>query len=231
MKSEIREILARIELAERCAAQVTETLEQAPALPPEERSWLVAAQRRLGERVAVLQARIEESVALPEFKAVRAERQQRLEREWLAALNNAFSELVAQVSVNSPLVEALFPHQRFEKLERGGATLSAYRAEFALRRSSGYVRRLSADPEYPFLLPLLEPIDRMSDALAALGVAAELDEAAIAELRAPLTAAADELARSLRQARSLCEAALLDEPELLAAFKFDERPRRRSESS
>jgi hypothetical protein len=133
---------------------------------------------------------------------------------------------VAEVGLTSPLVESLFPHQRFEKLDRGGAALRAFRTDYEARRASSYVRRLEADPEHPRLAALLEGMDHASAALVALTRAD--DEDATDTLRAAILNAGETLERTLQQARALCEAALIEHPAGFLELGFNERPKRRS---
>ncbi len=230
MKSEVHDVIQRVELAERIVVRLERLLNRSAdlRLEADERAWLTVARARLEQRATLVREQLEASLSLPELKALRAERQLKLEQEWLVALRALFADLVREVGPTSPLIEALFPHQRFEKLERGGAAQRTYRAEFAPRRASTYVRRLAADPEYPFLTDLLTPVDRASEALQAFEAAQELSEDAAEPLRASLLEAGAALALTLRQARALSEAALLELPEQLAELAFDERPRKRS---
>jgi hypothetical protein len=229
MKSEIHDVIHQVELAERVVLRLAE-LQSNWETPEdaEERRWLVTAESRLAECARKLRLELEACVVLPEFKALRVERLQRLEQDWLKAVRDLFSALVTHVGEGSPLVEVLFPHRRFEKLERGGAALRTFRSEFSTRRASTYVRRLAADPDYPFVQGLLEPVDRANEALAAPGIAEELDEDAANALRSQVLVAAEGLTRVFRQARALSEAALIDRPELFAELAFDERPKKRS---
>ena len=125
-------------------------------------------------------------------------------------------------------MEVLFPHLKFEKLERGGNALRTYRGEFAQRRASTYIRRLAVDPEYPFLADMLAGVDRATEALIAFETLVEIGDDAALSLRENILTEGEALARVLRQARALSEAALVDQPELFAELGFDERVRRRS---
>lgn len=230
MKTEIDEVIQQLELAERVVARlgsIPERLTGVAAQGPE-RSWLAVAEARLGGRIALLHAELEQALPLPELKALRLERQLGLEQAWLASVKQLFASLVAHVGQGSPIIEALFPHLKFEKLERGGTALRTYRAEFAPRRASTYVRRMAADPEYPFLADLLAAVDRASETLIAFEAVAEIGDDAARELRENILAEGDALGRVLKQARALSEAALVEHQELFDELGFDERPRRRS---
>ena len=226
MKSEGHEIIQRVAIAERVALRLKRLLEESAESEDwaEERRWLAVAEERVAQHAAELCAALDQSLALPELRALRQERELGLEREWLDALRELFSGLLQQLGETSPLVEALFPHRRFEKLERSAAQ-RAYRAQFATRRASSYVCRMAADPDYPFLAPLLEPMDRVTQALTEME--GELTEEEAQALRATISQRGERLKRSLRQARALAEAALVDQPERVAELGFDARPRSR----
>lgn len=227
MKSEVQEVIQRVEVAER----VVSRLKQASTLDldegTEERRWLEVAEGRLATSAELVRKTLEESLMLPELESIRKERQGRLEQEWHSALCDLFGDLLRNLGETSPLLEALFPHRRFDKLERGGAVLNAYREQFATRRASGYVRRMAEDPDYAFLPPLLARMDRATEALTANSPPSDLTEDTLAELRRAVVESGESLKRSLRQARALAEAALIDYPERLAELGFDERPRKR----
>jgi hypothetical protein len=228
MTVNVQGVLDRMALAERMAAKLVEPdlLPMSFPADAEERGWLVVAAQRLAAALAALRARVEQGLILPELRSLRVEREQRLEQEWVAAVRHLFEALVREVGPTSPLVESLFPHQRFEKLDRGGAALRTFRAEFEVRRASSYVRRLEADPEHPRLAALLEGVERARAALVALTTASDAGTAEA--LRANILEAGRVLERALQQARALCEAALIDHPERLLELRLNERAKKRS---
>ena len=230
MKSEVNAVIEQLEFAVQSAKRLDGMAARLTGSPlgGEERAWLESAARRLSAGIPGLRASLEQSLALPELKVLRAERQTRLEQDWLRALQELFAELQQRLGANSPLIEALFPHQRFDRLERSSTAQRAYRAEFSVRRSSAYVSRLVLDPEYPFLGALLEPSERAERALMAFDAATTPSDEELERLRASIREQGQALARVQRQARALAEAALVDAPELFAELGFDSRPRRRS---
>ncbi|MFZ5893379.1 MAG: hypothetical protein ACOY0T_20125 [Myxococcota bacterium] len=230
MKSEVNAVIEQLALAERISQRLESMLARldTSVLGSEERGWLSCAAQRLAASLPALRETLDRSLDLPELKAVRAERQARLEQDWLRALRELFNELQTRLGGNSPLIEALFPHQRFERLERPGTAQRTYRAEFAVRRSSTYVSRMTLDPEYPFLSGLLEPVQLAEQALAAFDSPSAPDTSELDRLRATIVDAGQALSRVQRQARALAEAALIEAPELFAELGFDSRARRRS---
>ena len=227
MKADVQGVVDRMALAERVAAKLAAPDLLPGELPPEadERRWLVVAAERLAAAIVTLRRRLEQGLLLPELERLRAEHEQRLEQEWVKSVRHLFDELAREVGPTSPLVESLFPHRRFEKLDRGGAALRAFRADYEARRLSAYVRRLEADPEHPRLAGLLAAVDAKSAELVALAGGGDEDDD---ELRAHILAAGQALERALQQARGLCEAALVDHPERLLDLGFNERAKKRS---
>lgn len=228
MKSEVNAIVERLEAAERLVGRLesmANRLANSP-LDGEERGWLAAAARRLSAALPAVRAALETSLDLPELKALRAERLTRLEQDWLTAVRELFAQLERNVGANSPLIEALFPHLRFERIERPGASQRAFRAELSTRRNSTYVVRMTADPEYPFLAGLLEPVALAERALAAFESSAPPGEDELARLRAEVLDAGQALSRVQRQARALAEAALIEAPDLFEELNFDSGKRR-----
>ena len=229
MKSDVQSVLEQMAFAERLVVKLTQPGPLVGVLPSdaEEQRWLTVAAQRLTATAAEVRSRVDQALSLPELKALRIERAQRLEREWAAALRELFASLVREVGQTSPLVETLFPHQRFEKLERGGAALRTFRPEYEVRRNSAYVRRLEGDPEHPRLAGLLAEMDHASAALSALEAPSE-DPLTAEALRASISQAGRALERSLQQARALCEAAFVDQPERLLDLGWNERGKKRS---
>lgn len=90
MKADIQAVLERMALAERVGARLAEPAVLLSELPAEadERRWLVVAAERLVASVATLRARVEQGLALPELKALRAEREQQLEQAWVGGVRN-----------------------------------------------------------------------------------------------------------------------------------------------
>ncbi|MGC4087499.1 MAG: hypothetical protein QM756_06335 [Polyangiaceae bacterium] len=233
MKSEAEAVLEQLEAVEQLVERVKRAGQSrlVTQTGDEELSWLEAAERRLSSAASALRATVEASLALPELKALRAERVLRLEQDWLRALRTLLDDLVRCVGATSPLIEALFPHQRFDRVERPGAAQRAYRAEFGVRSSSGYVQRMLLDPEYTFLAELLAPVTQAQRALAEFEERTQVDHDTAAELRAGVVAAGQDLQRVQRQARALAEAALIDDALAFAELGFDAPKRRVSRAA
>jgi hypothetical protein len=219
-----------LQTVERLAA-ATVRFDAAHDEPTEERAWLEVASGRVAVGVERVQLALTDAVALPEFASARKVKSETLSNAWADAIEGVFDAIVANVSANGPLVEALFPHQRFATLRRPGSSAQNFWLEFERRAESSYVRRLCADPEYSFLPPLLEAARSSERALREALSPRPLPEARALELREAVSLAARDLELALRQARSLIEAAFAATPALVAELGLDAKPKRRAARS
>ena len=93
--------------------------------PTEERRWLEIASARVTSRLENVQKALSEAAALPEFASARKVNREALSNAWADAIEGVFDAIVANVSANGPLVEALFPHQRFATLRKPGSSAAS----------------------------------------------------------------------------------------------------------
>ncbi len=193
----------------------------------DERGWLEVAAQRVTAALEQLQTALLEAAPLPEFASARKLKSETLSNAWADAIEGVFDAIVANVSANGPLIEALFPHQRFASLRRPGSAAHNFWLEFERRADSGYVRRLCGDPEYQFLPPLLEAAKASERALREGASPRALPEAQAEALRARVSSAAEALELALRQARALTEAAFAATPSALSELGLDAKPKRR----
>jgi len=194
----------------------------------EERAWLAVAKQRVSGALEGVQQALLEAAPLPEFASARKVKSETLANAWADAIEGVFDAIVANVSANGPLVEALFPHQRFATLRRPGSSAHNFWLEFERRAESSYVRRLCSDPEYAFLPPLLEAAKASEQSMREALAPRPLPEAKALELREAVSLAAHSLELALRQARSLSEAAFAATPALVSELGLDAKPKRRA---
>jgi hypothetical protein len=199
--------------------------------PTEERGWLEAATQRVTGALEGVHRALLEAAPLPEFAGARKVTSEALSNAWADAIEGVFDAIVANVSANGPLVEALFPHQRFAALRRPGSSAQNFWLEFERRAESAYVRRLCSDPEYAFLPPLLEAARTSERTLREALAPRPLPEAQALELREAVSLAAQRLELAVRQARSLAEAVFAATPALVSEFGLDAKPKRRAARS
>jgi hypothetical protein len=193
-----------------------------------ERGWLLAAEQRVTAALEGVQTKLAGAAPLPEFASARKVKSEALSNAWADAIEGVFDAIVANVSANGPLVEALFPHQRFATLRKPGSSAHNFWLEFERRAESGYVRRLCADPEYTFLPPLLEAARSSERALREAQNPKALPDSQALALREAVSLATQTLEVALRQARSLVEAAFAATPARVSELGLDAKPKRRS---
>jgi hypothetical protein len=212
-----------IERLTRAAARVAELR----LVPAEEHGWLEVATRRVSEGLARVDAALGEATSLPEFESKRKLNSEALSNAWADAIERVFDGIVANVSANGPLIEALFPHQRFAALRRPGAAARNFWLEFERRSESSYVKRLCGDAEYQFLRPLLDAAKSSERELREAASPRPIPGARADELRAAVSVAAEGLELSLRQARSLSEAVFAETPIVISELGLDAKLKRR----
>lgn len=199
----------------------------APELEEEAR-WLSTAAARLAQAVERTQVALLAALPLPELEPERRARAQASFQAWVDSVEALFFGITAHVSAGNPLVEVLFPHQKWEKLRRGGAVARSFMTDFERRRSTAYVQRMATEPEYTFLPPLLASVDEARALLALHEAPGTLAEAELELLRQAVVAGADAVGLALAQARLLAEAALISSPGALVELGLDAKPRKRA---
>jgi hypothetical protein len=220
------------------AAQTLERLSQAAvrfegsdssSVQVDERGWLASATARVSAALEQTRIALQEAAPLPEFANARKVKSEELSNAWADAVESVFDGIVANVSANGPLIEALFPHQRFASLRRPGAAAHNFWLELERRAESSYVRRLCSDPAYEFLPPLLAAARESEQKLRELVAPKPLPEARAVKLRDQVSAAAESLELELRRTRALCEAAFAATPTVVAELGLDAKPKRRAQ--
>jgi hypothetical protein len=197
----------------------------------EERSWLAAGSSRVSARLEDTTTALHEAAELPEFAGVRKLKGEALSNAWADAVEGVFDAIVANVSGNGPLIEALFPHQRFASLRRPGAAAQNFWLEFERRSESAYVRRLCGDQSYEFLPPLLEAAKETERNLREAMSPKPMPAPKAEKLRERVSAAAEKLELALRQTRSLIEAVFAATPSAVSELGLDTKPKRRVQRS
>ncbi len=183
-----------------------------------ELGWIDMAAALLSEGARERQALEERAEALPELEQTRQAGAALSLSRWLDALERAVAGITFHLGARDPLLEALFPHQRFAQLRRSKRPqLEEYAAELTRRLQSTYVIRMMTRAELDFAQPVLEEAERALARWRAHFEARELTEEARAALRRDLLLAAERVALSLRQSRSLAEAAMAPLPERFEA--------------
>jgi hypothetical protein len=145
------------------------------------------------------------------------------------ALEKLLAGVTFHVSSRSPIIEALFPHQKFPPLRRVPHEVAAkYQADFEKRARGGYVNRMLGGPDFAFAAPVLEQIRKSWSDYDACFSGASLSEEEATPIRQALIDAAEGLDLPLRQARLLAEAALSPVSGAFEASGIGARPKKRS---
>lgn len=193
----------------------------------EERAWLCAANRRVRHELERTRSALDTALPLPELDAERQTQARASFQAWVDAVEGLLFGITAHVSAGNPVIEVLFPHQKWEKLRRGGLAARSYMTDFERRRATSYVLRMATEPEYAFLPPLLARVDEARARLALDEAPTTLGAVELDALRHTVLGVAGSLERALSQARLLAEAALLTLPGLLNELGLDAKPRKR----
>jgi hypothetical protein len=215
----------------RLAEQVREQLASARAKLAEageherEQRWLSEADALLSGDAEAREKLLARARRLPELAAVRQEHAADLIGPWVDALEHLHAGIVYHAGLKSPLLEALFPHRKFDGLRRANLdNAQSYGADFQRRLSSSYLERLLARDEFAFARPSVDDVTARFAALSSDG--GEPEDSA--ELAKELAAHAQEAELALKQARLLIEAALVPVPGFFEELAIRSKPKTRS---
>ena len=127
----------------------------------EERAWLAAGAQRVSAALERVQAALLEAAPLPEFANARKVKSETLANAWADAIEGVFDAVVANVSANGPLIEALFPISALRRCaaraaprKTSGSSSSAAPSRrtcvaYAATRSINFYRRFWRPPKPP----------------------------------------------------------------------------------
>jgi hypothetical protein len=218
----------------RLADQIGEQLSAARAKLAEsgdhakEMAWLAEASELVSQDREGRDALLSKARRLPELASVRQEHAADLIAPWVDALEHLHAGIVYHAGLRSPLIEALFPHKKFDGLRRANVeSAQTYGTDFMRRLRSSYLERLLARDEFAFARPSVDEVVAKYAALAPDGEAA-LEEAEAAEVNAALGACARQLELAIKQARLLAEAALSPLPGTFEELAMRNKPKTRS---
>lgn len=219
----------------RFAQQYLPRLEEAQALLEKknagefERGWITHAIALVSSELRNAPAVIERARPLPELAEVVARLADEDQGRWVDALEKLVAGITFTAGSRSPLIEALFPHQKWPQLRRAvREDVTRFQAEFERRSKTGYVTRLLAAEEVAVVRPVFDQVAQAFARWQACFTPAPLAPEEAEQLRSDLSATAERVDRVTRQARLLAEAALL-----IAEGSFEElglhaKPKKRS---
>ena len=218
----------------RLAEQVREQLGIARAKLAEangharEDGWLAEAIDLLEQDREARERLLSSARRLPELAAIRREHAADLIGPWADALEHLHAAIVYHAGLKSPLLEALFPHRKFDALRRNNVDQAqAYGADFGRRLASSYIERLLSREEFAFAKPAVDDVAARFAALAPDGDG-ELDDDAKRALIEELATQARAVETAIKQARLLAEAALLPLPGAFEELGIRNKPKARS---
>lgn len=179
-----------------------------------EQRWLEDAGALLAERLEALEAPLRAAQRLPELMDEREAFARAPQQLWVDALERLWAGISFHLGRRAPLLEALFPHQKFAALRRPKPELvRGYAADFAKRLQKSYVQRILAADDGAFAKPVLDEVLAALAAYEQVLTAPALEGTDAEEARQAVERAARKLEPAMRQARHLLEAANLTLPE------------------
>lgn len=195
---------------------------------PNERRWLGEAIELLAKDTAERESLMSRARRLPELAAIRQEHAADLIDPWVDALEHLHAGIVFNAGLKSPLLEALFPHKKFDSLRRANLDQAqSYGADFHRRLTSSYIERLLTREEFTFAQPSVQEVVARFAALGSDGEAELADEERLA-ICVDLSALAEKVELAIQQAKLLAEAALLPLPGTFEELGIRSKPKARA---
>lgn len=194
-----------------------------------ERGWIAQGIALVSSEARGIPAVLEQVRALPELTELAARMAEEDQGRWVDALERLVAGITFTAGSRSPLIEALFPHQKWPVLRRAiREDVVRFQAEFERRSKAGYVTRLLAADELSVVRPVFDQVAQAFARWQACFQPVRLSAEELEGLRGQLGAAAARADRVVRQARLLAEAALLAaEGGAYEALGLSAKPRRR----
>lgn len=176
----------------------------------QEKQWLQTARDLLAAGRTEAASTIERARMLPELLEVRAELASTVQQHWVDALEKLLAGITFQAGSRAPLIETMFPHQKFPALRKAAReAVAAYQADFERRLKLSYVQRMLQDESYAFMGPCVEAVAQRYGEWNASFSSDSMDDALAEPIRKELIALGEQQELLCRQAKLLAEAALL----------------------
>lgn len=194
-----------------------------------EKEWLQTAVDVLDEARKPAVGLIDRARALPELAELRDEFAAALQNAWIDQLEKLIAGITFHVSARAPIIEALFPHLKFQPLRKAPPeVLQKFHRDHQKRLKSGYVTRMLSTDDFAFAGPVLEQIEKAwTEYQSCLsGEAGSPEE--MAEARAALVDAGEKIDVAIRQAKSLAEAALVPLPGMFEGSGLAQKMKKRA---
>ena len=179
-----------------------------------EKAWLADAHAVLVDRLEAMVAPLQAAQRLPELESEREMFARGPQQAWADALERLWAGISYQLGRRSPLLEALFPHQKFAALRKPKPDIvRSFQADLDRRLKTSYVARMLADDDARFVQPLVDEVNARLAAWEAALSAPPLEGDEAESARDAVRLAAIRLEPAMKQAKHLLEAALLTLPE------------------
>jgi hypothetical protein len=179
-----------------------------------EKAWLADAHALLSERIEAMAAPLQAAQRLPELEGERDTFARGPQHAWVDALERLWAGISFHLGRRAPLLEALFPHQKFAALRKPKPeVVRAFQADLERRTKSSYVQRMLADGDAQFALPVLAEVTARFSAWAETLAAPALEGDEAEAAREAVRTTARRLEPAMKQAKHLLEAANLALPE------------------
>jgi hypothetical protein len=215
------------QLDERLSAAASE-LEKKRGLKAE-KEWLASAIALLRAAREPSQGLVERARGLPGLEEVRDELGAVFQGLWVDALERLLAGITFHAGPRSPIIEAVFPHQKLPALRKASREAALdFAKELERRMKTAYATRMFAEPSFAFALPVLEQLKGAFEQWQAVYFGENMPEEQAAAVRKDLVAAAKRLELATRQAKLLAEAALAPCGGLFEELGLASKPRKRA---
>lgn len=194
-----------------------------------ERAWVAQAADLMERALSPAKELKANAHVLPELAELREELAMQRQGLWVDALERLLAGITFHAGSRAPLIETLFPHQKFPQLRKAAKeSVTQYWADLDRRRKSSYAQRMLGQADFAFAAPVLEQVDAAYTAWLESGGPVSTPSDVIVAVRGELVRAGEALELAIRQSRLLAEAALAAEPDAYERSGLSAKPKRRS---
>lgn len=194
-----------------------------------EHRWLAEALDVLDAPLAELGWVLEAARALPELEDLAHEVAFERQNKWVDALEKLLAGITFHAGSRSPLIEALYPHQKLATLRRASREIAGlFASDFDRRLKSGYVTRMLGQEDFAFIHPTVERVKQAYAEWQQGKTGPQVGEEELKVAREGLVALASRAELAVRQAKLIAEAALTPVPNAFEDAGLNAKPRKRS---
>ncbi|MBX5480898.1 MAG: hypothetical protein IRZ16_03460 [Myxococcaceae bacterium] len=218
------------QFAERLAAATAELSQKRGH--EREKGWMEAALAVVDEARRPAAGLLERARGLPELSELRLEFAAALQNAWVDALEKLVAGITFHVSSRSPVIEALFPHQKLPALRKAPReVVEKFQKDFEKRLRTSYVSRMLATEDFAFAGPVIGNIAKAWSEYIQSFSTEGLPPGEAAPIRRELIEGAEAVDQAIRQARLIAEAALLPMRGAFEASGLAMKPKKRAKTA